>query len=82
LNPKKLSKFEKAIDDILIGTIADLNAEVEEIGEQFDYKGDLKSNQKVKALTHKLETSFQKDVKRKKAKSLSEMMCAPSKKKS
>ena len=51
--------------------IVDLNYEVEDLGDNFDYKGDLKSPTKIRELRSKLLRSFEKDVARQKAKPLS-----------
>lgn len=73
-NPKMLfdkqelrDKFDEVIEDILETVIVDLNFEVKELGDQFDYKGDLKSPVKVKELASKLLRSYQKDALRDKA---------------
>ncbi len=41
----------------------DLNYEVKEVGEVFDYKADLKSPTSVEALGNKLIRDYEKDVK-------------------
>jgi len=75
-NPKKLfddgkvDQFMDAIESILRSVIIDLNYEVDELGEQFDYKGDFKSPKKIKELRSRLLRSFEKDVARGKAESL------------
>lgn len=79
-NPKLLFEqanmdaFLDAAQAILSAVIVDLNYEVKELGEQFDYKGDLKSPVKLRELRAKLLRSFEKDVARKKADSLAAMM--------
>lgn len=81
-NPKilfdenRILPFLDAVEAALSSIVIDLNFEVEEIGEAFDYKGDLKSSSKVKELRSKLLRSFEKDVQRKKANSISSMMAA------
>ena len=52
----------------------DLNYEVEDLGEQFDYKGDLKSPSKTKNLRSKLLRSYEKDVARGKTSSLVQLI--------
>lgn len=67
--------FEKELDEKFCGAVAealktlvvDLNYEVQELGDTFDYKGDLKSPSKVAELRGKLLTSYKKDVVRGKA---------------
>lgn len=71
---KKVDEFMNAIESILSSVIIDLNYEVDELGEQFDYKGDFKSPKKIKELRSKLLRSFEKDVARGKAQSLSQMI--------
>ncbi|MGJ3256972.1 MAG: AIPR family protein [Alcanivorax sp.] len=61
--------FMSAIESILKSLIIDLNYEVEDLGEQFDYKGDFKSPAKVRELRSKLLRSYKKDVARGKAES-------------
>ncbi len=79
-NPKllfdqeKLELFLDATQAILKAIIVDLNYEVNEMGEKFDYKGDLKSPVKLRELRATLLRSFEKDVARNKAASLAEMM--------
>ena len=70
----KLSKFMDGIEDILGSIVIDLNYEVEEMGDQFDYKGDLKSPNKIKNLRTKLLRSYEKDVARGKAPLLNAFM--------
>ncbi len=69
-----LSKFMDGIEDILRSIVIDLNYEVEEMGDQFDYKGDLKSPTKIKNLRTKLLRSYEKDVARGKAPLLNAFM--------
>ena len=75
-NPKKLfdqgkvAKFMDAVESVLQAVVIDLNFEVEDMGDQFDYKGDLKSPHKIKDLRSKLLRSYEKDVARKKSDSL------------
>ncbi len=69
-----LGKFCDAIREILSAIVVDLNYEVKELGEAFDYKGDFKSPVKLRELRAKLLRSFEKDVARKKAESLATMM--------
>jgi len=70
----EINKFCKAIGEILDTIIVDLNYEVVELGESFDYKGDFKSSVKLRDLRAKLLRSFEKDVARNKAEPLSAIM--------
>ena len=70
----KINQFCEAVMAILNAVIVDLNYEVKELGEKFDYKGDLKSPVKLRELRSKLLRSFEKDVARGKADSLKTMM--------
>ena len=69
-----LNKFMDVIEEILQSVIIDLNFEVEDLGEAFDYKGDLKSPVKIRELRGKLLRSYEKDVARGKASSLAAVM--------
>lgn len=79
-DPKRLfksgetHKFMDAIESILQSIVIDLNYEVEDLGDQFDYKGDLKSPNKIRDLRSKLLRSYEKDVARNKAESLSSLI--------
>ncbi|MGZ4981597.1 MAG: AIPR family protein [Methylobacter sp.] len=79
-NPQKLfdgnetDKFMDAIEEILRSIVIDLNYEVEDLRDQFDYKGDLKSPNKIRELRSKLLRSYEKDIARNKAKSLADLM--------
>lgn len=79
-NPKMLfdtggiDKFVEAIETILQSIIVDLNYEIEDLGDQFDYKGDLKSPKKIQELRNKLLRSYEKDVARNKADSLANLI--------
>jgi len=67
-------KFLGVIEEIMRSIVVDLNFEVDERGDQFDYKGDLKSPNKIRELRAALLRSYEKDVARKKAPSLSDVM--------
>ncbi|MDR3734309.1 MAG: AIPR family protein [Acidobacteriaceae bacterium] len=60
-------KFCDAVSEVLKTLVVDLNYEVKELGDSFDYKGDLKSPNKIAELRGKLLTSYKKDVARDKA---------------
>jgi AIPR protein len=62
-------KFCNAVSEVLKTLVVDLNYEVKELGDSFDYKGDLKSPNKIAELRGKLLTSYKKDVARDKASS-------------
>ena len=67
----KLDEFLTNIDSILTTIVIDLNYEVQNQGDGFDYKGDLKSPVKVKDLRENILKSYDKDVARNKATDLS-----------
>jgi hypothetical protein len=73
-NGEKLAVFLKGIKTILSGIIVDLNYEVTELGDNFDYKSDLKSPVKVKEYMDALIKSYEKDVARGKAPKLSDLL--------
>jgi hypothetical protein len=64
---KDLQVLYKKIEELLKGLIVDLNYEVKEVGEAFDYKADLKSPKSVDEWTAKLMRNYEKDVQRGKA---------------
>lgn len=70
----KVESFMNAIEEILKSLVIDLNYEVEDLGEQFDYKGDLKAPSKVKDLRNRLLRSYEKDVARGKMASLESLV--------
>ncbi|MEZ5590431.1 MAG: AIPR family protein [Gammaproteobacteria bacterium] len=70
----KVDKFMEAIELTLHSIVIDLNYEVQDMGDQFDYKGDFKSPTKIKNLESKLLRSFEKDVARGKACSLGHLL--------
>lgn len=67
-------KLMNAVENILASIVIDLNYEVEDLGKEFDYKGDLKSPLKTKALRSKLLRSYEKDISRGKASSITQLM--------
>ena len=69
-----LDRFLNGVREILNSIVVDLNYEVEDAGDQFDYKSDLKSPAKIRELQSKLLRSYEKDVKRGKAKALSNLI--------
>lgn len=79
LNPEKFvrdvnnrAQFIAVIDELLDGLVVDLNIETEELADDFDYRGKLRDKDYVSTLTSGLIASYQKDLKRKKAKSMQE----------
>jgi hypothetical protein len=58
-----LAQAPPVISDVII----DFNYEIEEEGDALDYKSDLKSPERVKAWRNKLQSSYEKELKKKKA---------------
>lgn len=67
----KLSDFLRAVNEAVQSMIIDLNYEVKERGESFDYKGDLKSTIKVRELRGELLKSYEKELAKGKMKPIS-----------
>jgi hypothetical protein len=79
INPKNYirdqgtrTKFIKLVDSIMDGIIIDLNAEIDELGDDFDYRDKLRDQVWTNDLRKKLVAEHLKDVKRGKLKSLVE----------
>ncbi|RJG12924.1 hypothetical protein D3879_06505 [Pseudomonas cavernicola] len=73
----KLQEFLDVFTSLASTTVADLNAEIEELRENedgFDYKRDLKSPKWCRTMCGKLKASYNKDVKRKKAEPVSALL--------
>lgn len=72
----KLDGFLKVYGDLASTTINDLNAEVSELeeGSGFDYKKDLKSPNWCRTMVAKLRAAYLKDVKRRKAVAVEELI--------
>ncbi len=66
--------FQAAIREVLNSMIIDLNYEVKERGDSFDYKGDLKSPAKIKELRSELLKSYEKELAKGKIKPLSDAL--------
>lgn len=68
----KIDEFVKVFSGIAATTAEDLNAEISDdlSNADFDYKSELKSPKWVRSMSAKLKASYNKDVKRKKAKSI------------
>ena len=71
---RKVDTLCRAVEVILRAVIIDLNYEVDDLGEKFDYKSDLKSPSKTRELEGKLLRSYEKDIARKKAPALCELL--------
>ena len=71
---RKVDTLCRAVEVILRAVIIDLNYEVDDLGEKFDYKSDLKSPSKIRELEGKLLRSYEKDIARKKAPALCELL--------
>lgn len=61
------TKFLAVVDELLDGLIVDLNVETIDLGDDFDYRGKLRDKEYVSGLASELIASYQKDLKRKKA---------------
>lgn len=74
----KMEKFISMFSDLATTTVDDINAEVQELieGEGFDYKRDLKSPKWCRTICAKMKASYSKDVKRKKAASIVDLINA------
>lgn len=59
---EKLQPFLNAVREVLGSLIIDLNYEVKQRGDSFDYKGDLKSPAKIRELREELLKSFEKEI--------------------
>lgn len=57
-------RFRQCIRKVINDVIVDINAEVDEYGEEFDYRGKLRDSEWVKTLTIKVVSDFQKLVNR------------------
>lgn len=69
-----MANFLNAVKKVLATIIIELNYEIKEQGDAFDYKGDLKSPSKVKDLRTKLLKSYDKDVATGRIESLGQMI--------
>lgn len=74
----KMESFVSMFGELAATTVDDINAEVQELmeGDGFDYKRDLKSPNWCRTLCAKLKASYSKDVKRKKAMSIADLIKA------
>lgn len=62
LSSEECEKFFEEVREIVKSLIVDLNYEVKEKGEAFDYKGDLKSPTKLRELRSELLKSYEKEL--------------------
>ena len=69
-----IGRFCDAVEETLRSIVVDLNYEIKDLGDNFDYKGDLKSPTKIRDLRSILMRSYEKDVARNKATPLSEFL--------
>ena len=69
-------KFSKVVGHLLDTLLIDLNAETEDLEEDFDYRGKMRDKDFISKLGAELLASYQKDIKRGKAKTLAEMWSA------
>ena len=69
-----LPRLLAAIAEVVQSVIIDLNYEIEDMGDTYDYKKELKSPVKVKELRARLLRSFEKDVARAKTRTVSEIL--------
>ncbi|MDR3448888.1 MAG: AIPR family protein [Alphaproteobacteria bacterium] len=76
IKAKKLDAFLEVFADLSATAVDDLNAEIVDIvdGIGFDYKKDLKSPKWCRTMCQKMKSAYSKDVKRKKAKPVSELL--------
>ena len=61
---KNRKAFLKCVDQILNDIVIDLNAELEQLGDDFDYRGKLRDEVWVKALANRLVGDYRKLVSR------------------
>ena len=69
---KNRSRLIQCLGSILRGVVVDLNYELENFGEDFDYRGRLREEGWVKEMTRKLVTEYRKGVDRGRIPSFSE----------
>ena len=65
--------FREVIGKVLDSVLIDLNLETEDLADDFDYRGKLRDKEYVTKLANDLVASYEKDVKRKKADSISDL---------
>ena len=69
-NADTRAKFAKLMDSLMDGLVVDLNAEIDDLGEDFDYRDKLRDPLWINELKKKLVTEHIKDTKRGKIESL------------
>lgn len=74
LGSEKHLKFVVALAEVLGSMIIDLNYEVKQRGDNFDYKGDLKSPSKIRDLRAELLKSYEKELAKGKMKPISQAL--------
>ena len=75
----KRRRFRACIDKVTDDIVVDVNAEVENLGEDFDYRGKLRDEDWVKNLGKEVITSYQKVVNRNRILSLHKEWAASNK---
>lgn len=68
-NAKRTSALLSSIESLLSDVVIDLNAELDQLGEDFDYRGKLRDEAWVKQLAHRLVADHEKLVTRKRIQS-------------
>ncbi len=72
LNPGKLGAVLACVDTMLSDIVIDLNAELDQLGEDFDYRGRLRDEGWVKSLSGRVVADYKKLVSRKRIDPLAE----------
>jgi hypothetical protein len=71
-NPELIRNLRSVLSIILDDIIIDFNAEVDDLGEDFDYKSKLRDESWVRTLNRSIATSYQKQLQRKRIPSFEE----------
>jgi hypothetical protein len=71
ISTETMQALIEAVRETLVSMVIDLNYEVKERGDSFDYKGDLKSPTKIKELRDSLLKSYEKEIAKGKMKTMS-----------
>ncbi|WP_206105998.1 AIPR family protein [Olivibacter sp. XZL3] len=69
---ERISELKKVLSIVINDIIIDLNAELNDLGEDFDYKSNLRNETWVKELNRSISTNYQKQVDRKRIPSFKE----------
>ena len=72
IDENAISKLKRVISGVIDDIIIDLNGEVNDLGEDFDYKSKLRDESWVKELSRNIVSNYQKLVNRKRINSFSE----------